>query len=154
MHGAALLYNLALAEKKGSGEHIEDYRLRLADWSLAVRQREAQLRSWSRQEFWAFVGSTGSRITDPTRQFVERWLHLAIDDGAAERLVDSAVARDLIANRERLVKGKLARVDNKAALDRYAGEAGTGRLVYRWPNAHRIARDILEALSENAHAQS
>jgi hypothetical protein len=79
---------------------------------------------------------------------------MAIDEGPAERLADSVAARELIANRERRVKGKLARVDNKAALDRYAGEAGTGRLVYRWPNAQRIAQDILEALSGNTHAQS
>ncbi|WP_291980622.1 DUF6361 family protein [Luteitalea sp.] len=154
MHGAALLYNLVLAEQKSSDEQVDDYRARLTEWSHGTAQRAAHLKGWSRSAFWGFVESRGVRIASPTRQFVDTWLHMAIDEGPAERLADSVPARELIANRERRVKGALARVDNKAALDRYAGEAGTGRLVYRWPNAQRIAQDILEALSGNTHAQS
>lgn len=145
MHGAALLYNLILADRKNSSEHIEDYRSRLAEWSAGLQQRHEQLKSWSRPSFWTFVESRGARITQPTRLFVDRWLEMVIDEGAAARIPDSEPARALVANRERRVKGKLARVDNKAALDRYSGEAGTGRLVYRWSNAQRIARDILVA---------
>lgn len=145
MHGAALLYNLILAEQKNSGEHIKDYRGRLAEWSAAMQQRDGQLRTWTRSAFWAFVEGRGARVTQPTRMFVDRWLEMVIDQGAAAGIADSDPARALVANRERRVKGKLARVDNKAALDRYSGEAGTGRLVYRWPNAQRIAQDILAA---------
>lgn len=55
-------------------------------------------------------------------------------------------------NRERHVKGALARVDNQAARDRWGGESGTAPLSYRWANAQRITQDILVALEGPASA--
>ena len=39
---------------------------------------------------------------------------------------------------ERVLKGAQARVNNARARDGWGGEAGTGRLSYRWPVASRL----------------
>jgi hypothetical protein len=66
-------------------------------------------------------------------------------------VADNREARNLIILRERQLKGPLARVDNPRARELWGGAAGIDRLVYRWPNAQRISRDILEA-AEASHA--
>ena len=66
-------------------------------------------------------------------------------------ITDDKTARNLIAVRERQLKGPQARVDNLRARELWGGAAGTDRLAYRWPNAQRISRDILVG-AEMSHA--
>ena len=61
---------------------------------------------------------------------------------------DSPSARDLVLRRELEVKGsQKARLHNEAARRLWNGEAGLGRIDYRWRNAQRILLDIHDGLS-------
>ena len=52
IHGAALLYNLMLAEMTKSADLAEDYRDRFADWVALVRESGPLLAGWDRARFW------------------------------------------------------------------------------------------------------
>jgi hypothetical protein len=146
MHGANLLYNLCLAQLIHRAELVDDYRSRLQDWARDLTQRTAELQSWGREAFWRCITAQGARIPYGTRLFVEQWWAIVIDRQKAAAVADDRAARTLIAERERKLKGPLARMFNARARERWGYEAGTGRLSYRWPNAQRLSRDILEAL--------
>ncbi|MBI1873439.1 MAG: hypothetical protein HYS05_06050 [Acidobacteria bacterium] len=152
MHGASLLYNLMLAELTPPQDSVEPYRQQLGEWAAMIGGRLPDLESWNSADFWQCVQSEGIRISLQTRAFVERWWELALNRREFEKISDLRDARELIHQRERSLKGPLARIDNQRARERWGGDSGTRRLTYRWPNAARIARDILEALEEKADA--
>jgi hypothetical protein len=64
--------------------------------------------------------------------------------------MDFKDARDLIARRERKLKGALARLSNPRARELWNGSSGLGRLDYRWANAQVMLNDMLRA--EGHHA--
>ena len=146
MHGANLLYNLCLADMTKNPALQEEYRSELGQWAHDVDRRIGDLDTWDRTAFWDTVTGEGARIPRPTKTFVEQWWNLIIVKLRGPGIADDKTARNLIAVRERQLKGPLARVDNARARERWGGAAGTIRLVYRWPNAQRITRDILLAL--------
>jgi hypothetical protein len=152
MYGAILLYNLGLSELTNNSNRQEDYRSRLASWSADIDQRMTDFEAWDRNAFWSTVTAEGARIALPTRAFVERWWDLVLALKRRDTSVaDDRDARNLIILRERQLKGPLARVDNPRARELWGGAAGIDRLVYRWPNAQRISRDIL-GVAEASHA--
>lgn len=151
IHGAALLYNLMLAELAHHEQLMVRYREALAEWRRMLDDRWMALSSWDRRRFWEIVGSSGARISPRTRLFINSWLDLAISDKTTESLIAGEAARLLIHGRERALKGTLARLDNRRALELWSGGAGTGRLSYRWPTAQRIVQDILLGLATEAH---
>lgn len=139
MHGAALLYNLMLAEKSANPEWVDGYRDRFGEWVGAVTGRMDELQRWDRQHFWGMVDGTGVGIPGGTRLFVDTWLDLALT-GEPARLRQLASARTLLSHRERSLKGKLARLQNQRALDLWQGASFARPLEYRWS---RPVRDIL-----------
>lgn len=152
MYGAILLYNLRLAELTKNPSRQEEYRFELERWAGEIDQRMSEFEAWARTDFWKVVSGEGARISLPTRIFVEQWWDLVLLVKRRRRAIaDEKTALNLIAVRERQLKGPLARVDNPRARELWGGAAGTDRLAYRWPNAQRISRDILEA-SETPHA--
>jgi len=146
MHGANLLYNLCLAELSKNPSWQGDYETKLAQWAQDIDGRIGNLSGWDWSAFWRVVTSQGARIAGSTRIFVEQWWELVIAKRRASTIRDDRVARQLIAARERQLKGPLARVDNPRARELWGGAAGVDPLAYRWPNARRIAGDILVAL--------
>jgi hypothetical protein len=149
-HGAALLYNLMLAQLAERGELVRDYQQRLAKWGALLEVEGHRLASWDRGRFWQLLDQTEARITPSTRRFVTTWLDLAL--GGDESVVrgENVAARTLIHLRERDLKRGQARLDSRRALEMWGGEAGTGRLTYRWPVAQRITLDILAGLEAEA----
>ncbi len=155
IHGAALLYNLMLAEhvRANSGsealELVNVYQESLEIWAEKMAQETADLRHWDWQDrFWEIVRLGNSRIPWRTEQFINNWLALVLPlDSAA--LAENEAARELIRQRERRLKGKLSRLYNPRSLELWNGAAGTGRLSYRWRVAQTMLTDILEGL---AHA--
>jgi len=146
MHGANLLYNLYLAELTKNPTRQEEYRSELAQWAGEIDRRIGDFETWNRTAFWKVVAAEGARISLLTRSFVERWWDLVlVVKRRRSAIADDKDARNLIAVRERQLKGPLARVDNVRARELWGGAAGTIRLAYRWPNALRISRDILQA---------
>jgi len=146
LHGAALLYNLLLAEKAAHGEWTEAYREGLGEWAAEMEEAEGALRRWDRDRFWQVVRRANPAVTSRTQSFVSDWLDMALPPARAQDMRESLKARALVRTREQVLKGEQARLPNQRALERWNGAAGSGRITYRWWRAERIALDILEGL--------
>ncbi len=144
MQGAAMLYNLMLAEA-GKRDTVGDFRERLAAWSEELRGRERELASWNLGRFWE-LASRIANVPSGTKTFVNQWLELRTWESAS-RACDDATARNLVRLREQQLKGARARLTNPRALEMWGGDSGTARLVYRWPTAYRLVSDIVEAVN-------
>ncbi len=147
VNGASLLYNLLLAEKAENQELCDEYRTRLQDWAVSLRDRSEDLARWDRTEFWRIVATGNARIPGPTRDFINEWLDLALSR-RPQALADLPKAHRLIQVRERQLKKGLARLDNQRALELWNGDAGTAQIDYRWRTAQTIIGDILEGLND------
>lgn len=136
MHGAALLYNLQLAELDERDDRIEEYTIGLDAW---VEQALPDCENWDLADFWPRVLDKGHTITEDTQRFIENWRDTAVM--ASNSGGNWAAARRLIENRERKLKDSRSRFANRAALKQWGGAAGTTRLSYRWPIAHAFLRE-------------
>ena len=146
MFGAAMLYNLMLAEKKRDEQRISEYSSELDNWAEEIEESWLTLRAWSRSAFWTMLRETGARITLPTELFINVWLDRALSSKPSG-INSSKNARILIIERERTLKRGLARLDNPRALDLWRGASGRYRLDYRWNRpVTQILADIHNAL--------
>jgi hypothetical protein len=147
LHGAALLYNLMLAEQVKQEEWREDYTERLADWWTLMEKQSQELKQWSRADFWKTVTSEGARILPTTKAFVDEWLDILYEALVKQQsiidLIELKRPRLLIKSRELSLKRGKARLDQPRALQMWNGDAGSSRLSYRWPTARTIVLDIL-----------
>jgi hypothetical protein len=151
-HGAPLLYNLMLAEIVNRAELVDEYRAGLREWATEVKAHGMELEGWNLREFWQIAESGGARIGTRTRKFVDEWISLALRSGHPEGIVESQPARRLVHERERVLKGPLARLDNQRARELWSGAAGIRRLTFRWGNAMVIVTDILQGFEGASHA--
>jgi hypothetical protein len=148
IYGAPLLYNLMLAEAKGSEELVEGYSTWLSEWAALLEHRHSELAGWNRGEFWRMVTSEGSRVTPAARAFIDSWLDAALNPETAASIAENEEARCLISDRELALKGGLARLHNQSALELWNEASGTYQIDYRWWNVQRIVADILKGLEE------
>jgi len=151
MHGAALLYNLMLAEMTGSEEFKTEYQERISQWAAIVNGRLGQLREWNRMDAWQCLESEGARIPGSTEEFVNRWCELVLEQGPAA-IHENETARIQIRNRERRLKGPLARMDNPRARELWRGASSASRLQFRWSNAAVIIDDVVSVLESKVNA--
>lgn len=146
MHGAALLYNLLLAERaKELGlsryeGHRDRYRSQLDEWQEDFEKINAA--AWDLNGLWALVAARGRPAALPTRSFVSEWVDLA--RGSGGRVADDGEARELIRNRERVQKRGQARLINDRLMGQWGGASGSGRLNFRWPVVRRILNEIVD----------
>lgn len=151
LHGAALLYNLLVGEEYDAvgltrvEAPVDDYRGRLDDWAGVCRDVAPRLAAWDRDRMWDVVRAVNPRIGIATAAFVDRWLD-AVVDGRAAASADDAGLRALVRSREQQQKGAQARLANPQMLKTWSGEAGSGRLDYRWGSVRRLVDDIREGL--------
>ena len=145
MHGAALLYNLILAEQSQREELLNDYRERFAEWSQVIASRFSRLKDWNRNEFWKIAHESNSHISLGTHEFVNAWWDLVLN-GDAARLTESLEARQLVRARERRLKKALSRIDNPRGRERWNGDSGSGQLEFRWRISQRLLADIFEGM--------
>jgi hypothetical protein len=138
MQGAALLYNLMLSERIAAADRVEGYRARLAVWAEEMAATPTE--GWDLGALWAACLDAGYRVTPQTMRFVAEWRTLA---GPA--IADDAAARAAVERREMRLKGAKSRFRNAAALARWGGDSGTGRLGFRWPVAVRHLQDLADA---------
>jgi uncharacterized protein DUF6361 len=150
MHGAQLLYNLLLAEEVENDEWSDSFNAAMTTWAALVSRRSAAFTGWDRRHFWAIAVEGGARVTRRTREFVDGWLGLVLDEGAAAIADGLPGARQLIREREHGLKGQRARLQNRQALLLWRGDAGSRQLDYRWEVAQAIVNDILDGLSVDA----
>nr|WP_221377003.1 DUF6361 family protein [Actinoplanes polyasparticus] len=147
LHGAALLYNLLVAEAYEKAENdtaeLPDYREFLADWA----ERMETVEPWDRGDMWTRLLTVNPRIATNVRVriFVETWLDL-VHAGRAKDAADDTQLRDLVARRERSVKKTQSRLINSKLLRSWTGASGTRQLVYRWPQVRRMLIDIHDGM--------
>jgi hypothetical protein len=154
MEGAILVYNRMLAELASeravslNHDGVERYGSALDRWADEVIGIQEELSNWDRPAFWDRLRYLNPRIPPGAIHFSEIWIQRAITGPRTIR--DNAFMRTHIHSRESRLKGSLARLSNPRALERWSGESGVGRLTYRWGNAQRILRDILDGLRQPA----
>lgn len=140
--GAPLLYNLLLARLADWDEAVELYTARLDAWGSSEGVATA-VAEWDREDFWRCVLDHRGRIHVGTRDFVDRWVNLVLEDpGGAWR---SPEAAELVRTRERKLKGVRSRFVNRDVLASWRGGSGVGGLQYRWPNTRTLVNDIRRA---------
>jgi Family of unknown function (DUF6361) len=150
MNGAALLYNLMMAEARHDDDRATDYRQRFDAWQASIQAQANPVLAWDLQPFWDVVRSIGGRVSLPTQMFVQGWVEQARIAAAGQSIVSSTKARRLIEDRERAVKRGLARLQNRRALELWGGASGVEPLGYRWGVANRIITDIRQGLHSRA----
>jgi hypothetical protein len=158
MHGAALLYNLLIAERYEHAqlaevdEPVQLYRDWLADWAQDVAA-ESDLARWGRADMWSRVVDQNPRINANVRmkKFVDDWLN-AVQAGTTATAADNEGLRSLVGERERLVKRAQSRLVNDKLLRAWSGASGSGALVYRWPQVRREIVDIRAGLGVSSAA--
>lgn len=153
MHGAALLYNLLLAEEyelrvpddqRRLEAPAERYRVRMQEWADGLEGDP--LLDWRVDELWSWLDiQARTPIAHRSRVFVDSWIDL-VQRADLPTLADSEDARRLIAAREKSQKGALARLGNPKRLSGWSGAAGAGALQFRWPAVRRIVLDIHDGL--------
>jgi hypothetical protein len=143
MYGAAIVYNLLLAEAAKAEPLVDKNRGRLEAWADEMSYSGACV-GWDRSGFWRLVRGRNPRIVGPTVGFVDRWVEL-VSRGPAG-VADDGTARRLVADREVQLKGPRARLVNPRALDQWRGESGLRRMDFRWDIGTRIVTDIHDGL--------
>lgn len=142
IQGAALVYNLALAEQAKREKLAEDYQIKIRDW--ASSQQWQDIAKWSLNDFWVNVRGYGHRITPKAETFVENWARLALLH--REKIGHSKEARKLVRIRETDLKKGRSRFTNQAALNQWSGASGLVPLAYRWGTAKMFIEDLAAGL--------
>lgn len=146
MLGAALTYNLMLAEKRAWDELVEEYEVRVEEWVDNITLRRDELLKWDRAAFWTTVTAAGRQVPRGSREFIDEWLDQLLQ-GDPATLVRAPAMRERIRQRERRLKGDLARLHNPSALARWGGASSAGVLDFRWNRPTRtLLRDLKTAL--------
>ena len=115
IHGAALLYNVLLAER-AEGLELSEYEgrreyftARLDDWCQEGAGSDIMI--WDLDGLWTLVAEQGRPVAAPTRYFVTSWVDL-IRRRVSGGLVDGRDARALVRERELFQKKNLSRLRN------------------------------------------
>jgi hypothetical protein len=148
MYGAALLYNLMLAELCENDDLIAVYRDEMGKWRGRLVVRDVALKNWDRSAFWTLVTDTG-RIPVLTQAFVNDWLDLLLSGPSILHLAEHKEARRLVREREVWLKRSRSRFESPRHLELWSGAAGVYQLDYHWFVARRITNDILHGLGVN-----
>lgn len=153
MHGAPILYNLALAElEPRRPEVIENCDAMLSEWKERLDARQQDLEAFSSDEFWRMVREFGARPSVPTQLFVDGWRSRVVPPEGRAGLSGNASAKAVVLAREREVKGAMARCVNPRVREMWLGEAGLGQLGYRWGSAQTFLNDVARAEEARANA--
>jgi hypothetical protein len=150
LHGAALLYNLMLAEATKNEEWIEKYRISLSEWAATLRGRWAEIVAWqgSLAALWSNPALIHARV-QREKTFIQEWLTVVVAGAGPENLAQSELARSRIRDRERAMKSdQRARLINSDLLERWRGASGTAQLDFRWGTARELLNDIFMALEK------
>jgi hypothetical protein len=144
MHGAALIYNIMLAELRGRDNFVEEHRHSFNEWSRSLRIDE--IKAWSLSGLWGLTIGHGHTIALQTKRFIEDWVDLTRQSPTT--LNESSQARELIKRREMNLKRSHSRFTNHRALEQWSGYSGLGKLVYRWPNVKVLLKDLYQGLQQ------
>ena len=144
MRGAAILYNLALAELAGRKGLTEKHRAGITDWAADLDR--VAVSEWVLQDLWLTTGDPHHKITIEARRFVENWVRFVREDPGG--LADNMDARHLVEMRERRIKRRHSRFVNVRAREQWRGKSGIQPMTFRW----KIAKQFLEDLAQGLQA--
>ena len=156
MHGAALLYNVRLAERAealGLSEYEgrrDQFTARLDEWRREIEASDVG--GWDLDRLWTLVAEQGRPAAQRTRAFVTAWVALALGR-SGHGLADDPGARALVQNRELHQKGSQARLRNDRLMRQWGGASGSDRFTFRWPAVARLLGDIADG-RERGHARA
>jgi len=141
INGAHIRYNLIFFRNASNEELCSDYERHWQEWVHDMRAFD--FGSWDTE---AFLHRLSVRQGD-TREFVRRWVDYAKNADTADlQMIDN-----LIEKREEIKKGrersKLLKAKEQNINTDYRVIGIIGYLQYRWPNAQRLLKDILEGLN-------
>lgn len=139
--GAALLYNLLLAEHKKNENLITRYSKELLEWA---QLNQSLLARSDLLKLWAILATHEKEPDKETLSFTQDWLAVLKQSGIS--VANHAGARQLIEHRERRLKRSRSRFASPAALDQWSGAAGLGLLNYRWSTAQRFLKEWFEGM--------
>lgn len=138
--------------------HYDDL---LADALSGLAEHASALQAWYADlpAFWRWISQVNPRL-QRDRPFIEEWLRLLADQGFSgahpAALLSTQIER-WMQERERRLKGALARMGNPPVLQRWSAPESLGLTTYRWRTARDIVIDILTGLGHtgaSAHAAS
>jgi hypothetical protein len=138
VRGAALLYNLQLAELAESDGLVEEHRRELEEWQ--ADHEFVELAVWSPAFLWPLSAEWGRPIQERTKVFVEKFWKTVLEAGSP--ISDLPSARSLVREREIKLKNTQSRFVNLKALGQWSGHAGTRRLSYRWGTVGTLLEDL------------
>lgn len=144
IYGAHLLYNLMLAQKdQNTNQELEDDYLNLInEWKVDIKERKKYLKGWDLDDFWLTAAVNDIKL----KSFVESWYQIVLSDNYLKQIENSDPARNLIAERERLIKGQRARLFSQKYLEKWGGASSASKLDFRWQIAETFIKDIKFAL--------
>lgn len=118
----------------------------LEDWLELIDERRGPLLNWDREDFWKLLGQQMYMPSTATRLFVDEWCRRVLSGNPA-KLRSAESTKELIFSREAQIKGALARSNNRRSREMWKGDAGLGRLDFRWSNARVPLRDLAAGLA-------
>jgi hypothetical protein len=135
--GAALLFNLLIAEAREEESRQDDYRTQLEHWQTSAAQT---LESFDLARVWAMAPASSRRA----REFIVAW-RAAARRSAGGSVAESGAARELVADRELRVKGtRRSRIANPQRVP-WNGASGSAQLDFRWgASVQRLTLDVAE----------
>ena len=144
-HGAAILYNLMLAEILDNEELVSTHRDSAQEWSDQFRSNRSEVARWINDiaAFWVLVRDQGHEISGRTEDFVEQWAAVATEYGG--QVFTTKEPRRLIKAREIDKKKANSRFTNARVRDQWGGHSGTRPMVYRWPIVQTFINDMAGA---------
>lgn len=153
MHGAALLYNLLVAQRceeegltRFDGK-VDEYVMALEWWARRMHEHQI-LERWDLSEFWSVVQSNGFTPYPRTRDFVDGWVRGILSEGP-RHVAENDALRKLVERQEQR-KGKQSRLLNERMLPAWSGASAADQLTFRWGVVRQIAADIFEGLMADA----
>ena len=147
VHGAAILYNLYLGELDPRRDSvIKDCNAKLEIWLGLISDRRPPHLNWDREDFWKLLAERLYVPSTATRLFVDEWCRRVLS-GNPRTLRGAESTKELIFSREAQIKGALARCKNRRSREMWKGDAGLGRLDFRWSNARVVVRDVAAGLA-------
>jgi hypothetical protein len=147
-NGAAILYNLMLAEIIDDDDRATEIRAASDEWLQRLNAEISDVVAWAGAftEFWAAVQGRGHEISPRVMTFVEQWVQLLLEHRNA--VFDADNARQLVRNREIEKKKANSRFTNARVRDQWGGSSGMRPMVYRWPLVQSYVADMAKALKQ------
>lgn len=142
MRGAAILYNLMLAEIDDRKDLVDEHREVISGWADALD--EGKISEWSFPDLWEAVRNSRHTIKPRACRFVEKWVQYAGEN--PHGVIDNEGARRLVRTREQTLKRNRSRFVNARAREQWSGYAGIRPMTFRWPIAKTFLEDLVRSL--------